>query len=84
MHNSPIALGKSSFLCSCTAGVILLMQGFKTLHFFVKDEMEGVGGSGGGGHAETVARREKLSAWLAGAVAEDVARELNAARYSAL
>ncbi len=43
--------------------------------------MEGVGGAGGGGHAETVARREKLSAWLAGAVAEDVARELNAARY---
>jgi hypothetical protein len=42
--------------------------------------MDGVGGAGGG-HAETVARREKLSAWLAGAVAEDVARELNAARY---
>jgi hypothetical protein len=46
--------------------------------------MEGVGGAGGGGHAETVARREKLSAWLAGAVAEDVSRELNGARYSAL
>jgi hypothetical protein len=42
--------------------------------------MEGVGRAGGG-HAETVARREKLSAWLAGAVAEDVGRELNAARY---
>jgi hypothetical protein len=46
--------------------------------------MEGVGGAGVGGHAETVARREKLSAWLAGAVAEDVGRELNAARYTGL
>jgi hypothetical protein len=56
--------------------------GVKTFYFTEKDEMEGVGGAGGGGHAETVARREKLSAWLAGAVAEDVGRELNAARYT--
>jgi hypothetical protein len=60
--------------------ILPIQEGVKTFYFSVKDEMDGVGGAGGG-HAETVARREKLSAWLAGAVAEDVARELNAARY---